>query len=142
MEKQPSLKIDIPGVDFGALAREAIAAKFAESMLGADDAIKKIVLSAMSSKVNDRGITSQYSYENKQSYMEWLATDLIQQAALDVLKTKVDELRPVLEECIEAALKRDITSVANALTESFIQQAKGSYGIKVDVSAKFSNPNT
>lgn len=121
-ETKATMKIDIPGVDFGQLARETIAARFAESMVGQEEVIRSIVLRAMEAKVNERGQQSQYSYENKQSYIEWMVHDLIRAAALDVLKAKVEALRPSIEKAIEKELARNTKSVAKALTESFLEE--------------------
>ena len=83
MGDKASLNIEMPGVDFAGLAREAIAAKLTNALVGADDAIVKIVASAMERKVDGRGNVSGYNYENKTPYVEWLAEDLIRSATLE-----------------------------------------------------------
>ena len=140
MTQVPSMKIDLPGVDFTQLARETIAAKLTESMLGQEDVIQKIVVAAMSRKVTERGAVSQYEYENRTSFVEWLAQDMMRAVVTDVLKAKVEALRPVIAKHVEASLRRDVKSIANALTESFIANAKSSYGVTVALSASFKQP--
>lgn len=140
MADAPSMKIDLPGVDFTQLARQTIAAKLTESMLGSEDVIQKIVIAAMSRKVTERGVVSQYDYENRHSFVEWLAQDMMRTVVVDVLRAKVEALRPVIEKQVEVALRRDVKSIANALTESFIGNAKSAYGVTVSLSAEFKRP--
>lgn len=134
---QASMKIDLPGVNFEQMAREAIAAHLTEAMVGADETIKKIVVAAMSQKVNEKGQRDNYDYNNKHSFVEWMAQDLIRQATLDVLKTKVEALRPAIERAVEGELKRSVKAAAKALTESFISTARHGYGITVDLGVTF-----
>jgi len=137
MTQKASLNIEMPGVDFAGMAREAIAAKLTESMIGSDDAIMKIVAAALTTKVNERGVTNnQYSYENKTPFVEWLAQDLIREATKSVLMQKVEGLRPALEKLIEKELSKNLKSIAASLTEAFAAQAKSGYGIKIDMNAQ------
>ncbi len=82
-EPAASMKIDIPGVDFAGLARTAIAARLTEALVGADDAIRTIV---------GQGKIGPYSSDNTTPYVEWVAGELVRQAALQVLQTKVEAL--------------------------------------------------
>lgn len=129
------LKVDVPGFDAAQIAREAIAVKISEAMIGEAEAIQKIVVAAMAAKVNNKGHVSQYSYENKIPYVEWLAQDLIRGATKQVLQTKVEQLRPVLERLIEKQLAKNAKSIATSLTETFIRSAKAGYGININLTA-------
>jgi hypothetical protein len=128
------MKIDIPGVDFAGLARQAIAEKLTEALVGADDAIRKIVGAALTQKVNDRGQISQYSSDNKVPYVEWVAGEMIRAAAHQVLQAKVDALRPAIERAVEANLKQNAKAIAQALTGAFITASKDRYTVGVHVS--------
>jgi hypothetical protein len=132
MAQNANLKIDIPGVDFEQMAREAIACKLNEALLGADDVVTKIVTAALTQKVNDKGVVGS-SYENKIAYVEWLAHDMIRQATLEVMKAKAEEMKPALAKAIEAELKRGIKTTAKALTDAFATQASCGWAVKVDV---------
>ena len=131
-----SLNIEMPGVDFAGMAREAIAAKLTEAMIGSDDAIAKIVATAMGQKVNDRGQVDSYSYNNKTAFVEWLAQDLMREATKQVLMAKVASLRPAIEAHVEKALAKNTKSIATALTESFIRQAANGYGVTINMTAE------
>lgn len=131
-----SLSIDMPGVDFAGMAREAIAAKLTESLIGADTAIQGIVAAALTSKVDSRGMTSQYSSDNKIPFVEWLAQDLIRKATLQAVQAKVDALQPAIAKAIEAQLAKNVKSIASSLTEAFIRQAKAGHGVVMNLSCE------
>lgn len=130
------LAVEIPGVDFTELARQTIAVHLTEALIGNDEAIRKIVVAALAHKVNERGVVGQ-SYENRTPFVEWLAQDLIRSATLDVLRTKVEQLRPAIEAAVETELKHSTTEIAKVLTESFIRLAGSQYAIKLDLKANF-----
>lgn len=127
-----SMKIDIPGVNFEEMAREAIAARLTEALVGANDSITKIVAAALSQKVNDKGVVGS-SYENRIPFVEWLAHDLIRQTVVEVLKAKIDAMRPSLQKAIEAELKNTVKGTAKALVNAFASQATSTWGLKVEV---------
>lgn len=136
MSDNTTMKIDIPGVNFEQLAREAIAARLTEAMVGADDAIRKIVVAAMEQKVTESGQTPRHSYEGKLPYIEWLAQELIRKAALDVMKTKMAQIQPVIERAIEAELKRGARNTAKLLAGSIAKQAASGYGFTAQIILK------
>jgi mRNA-degrading endonuclease toxin of MazEF toxin-antitoxin module len=131
-----SLTIDMPGVDFAGMAREAIAAKLTEALIGADDAITRVVVAAMEQKVEGNGQPSRYSDPRNTSYVEWLAQDLIRSATKQALQDRVERLRPALEAQIEKQLAKNVKSIAASLTESFIKQATAGYGVNVNLTAE------
>lgn len=136
MTQKASLNIEMPGVDFAGMAREAIAAKLTESLTGDNEIITKIVAAALATKVNSNGVVdARYSYENKTPYAEWLAQQMIREATLDVMKAKVEQLRPELEKLIEQQLSKNTKSIAACLTESFVKNVRSGYGFKFEVQA-------
>lgn len=136
MSENPSLKIDIPGVDFALLARQAIAAKLTEALVGADDVIQRIVVGAMERKVNEHGNVPTHSYDAKLPYIEWLAEDLLRKVTLDVLKTKIESMRPALEKAVEAELRRSAKASARVLASAIAQQAASAYGFTAEIVIK------
>ena len=136
MAEAATMKIDIPGVDFGALARQAIAERLTEALVGADDAIRKIVVAAMALKVGGDGKVGNYSSMNDTPYVEWLAHDLVRQATRTVLAQKIETLRPAVERAVEEALRKSIKPAAQALATAFIASAKSSYSVEVGVTFK------
>lgn len=131
-----SLNIEMPGVDFAGMAREAIAAKITEAMVGAEAQIATIVAAAMAQKVDGRGMVHQYPSENKTSYIEWLAADLIRAATKEVLAKRVEALRPSLEKQIERELAKNTKSIAASLTQAFIRNAQNGYGVNITMTAE------
>ena len=133
--QKSSLSIEMPGIDFGEMAREAIAAKLTEALVGADTAIASIVAKAMTTKVNENGQVGNYG--NNTSFVEWLAQDLIRAATKKALAEKVEKLRPVIEAQIEAQLKRNAKSIAMSLTDSFAKKCTSGYGVNINLTAEF-----
>lgn len=136
MSGKANLQIEMPGVDFAGMAREAIAAKLTESMIGAEDMISKIVVTALTQKVNERGAVDQYQSYNKIPFVEWVAQDLIREATKSVIKNRVEKLRPVLEKQIEKELTKNTKSIAISLTEAFMKHAANGYGIVINMNAQ------
>jgi len=131
-----SLNIEMPGVDFGEMAREAIAAKLTESLIGADTAIQGIVAAALTRKVDSRGEVDRYSSNNSIPFVEWLAQDLIRKATLDAVQAKVDALRPAIAKQIEAQLSKNVKSIAVSLTDEFARRAKDGYGVTMHLNCE------
>jgi ribosomal protein L17 len=128
-----SLRVEVPGFDAMQIAREAVAVRFAEAMVGSEDAIKKIVVAALTQKVTDRGQVGS-SYENKTPFMEWVCQDLIRSAAIEVCKAKIQEMRPAIEKAVEKELARGASQLAKVMTEHFVNQAQHGYLMNVSIS--------
>lgn len=130
------MNIEMPGVDFAGMARDAIAAKLTEALVGADDSIRRIVVAAMEQKVEGNGQPARYGDSRNSSYVEWLAQDLIRTATKTALAARVEKLRPSLEAQIEKQLSKNIKSIATSLTEAFIKQASAGYGVVINMTAE------
>jgi hypothetical protein len=133
-QNKASLNIEMPGVDFAGMAREAIAAKLTESLVGADAAIQGIVAAALAEKVDNSGNKERYS--GGIPFVEWLARDLIRKAAIDAVTAKVEQLRPAITKQIEAQLSKNVKSIAMSLTDTFIKRAADGYGVTMNVTAE------
>jgi hypothetical protein len=131
-----SLNIEMPGVDFAGMAREAIAAKLTSALIGADDAITRVVIAAMEQKVEGNGQPSRYPNSQQVSYVEWLAQDLVRAATKQALADRVERLRPALEIQIEKQISKNTKSIAVSLTEAFIKQAQAGYGVIINMTAE------
>lgn len=139
---QASMKIDLPGVDFNALAREAIAAHLTEAMVGADDTIKKIVVAAIGQKVNYQGNRTGRDYEDRTPFVEWMVQDLVRSATLEVLKAKVAQLRPAIEKAVEIELKRSTKAAAKALTVGFLRACVSQHCLTLNIDMSVKEPNS
>ncbi len=132
-----SLSIEMPGVDFAGLAREAIAANLTKALVGADATIVQIVVAAMERKVESNGNPSSYAYSYGVPYVQWLAEDLVRGATKAALQERVDKLRPAIQAQVERQLAKSAKSIAVALTESFIKSATNGYGVNINLTAEF-----
>lgn len=129
--------IELPGVDFAALAREVIAVKLTESLTTSPEAVRSMVLAALGQKVNRENGQEPKSYDRDVcSWVEYVAADLIRQATKKVLAEKVESLRPAIEKAVDAELRRATKSIASALVESYANEAKSGYRVAVSMQWK------
>lgn len=135
MEKA-SLNIEMPGVDFAGLAREAIAAKLTQALVGEDATIIKIVAAAMERKVESNGSASSYSASYGIPYVQWMAEQLIRDATKAALAERIERLRPALQAQIERQLTKNVKSIAASLTDAFAKQASAGYGVVINLTAE------
>jgi hypothetical protein len=131
-----TMQIAIPGVNFEQLARETIAAKLTEAMLGSDETIRQIVVAGLERKVNERGVVSERSYDNTIPFIQWIAEDMLRKVTLDVIKAKIESLRPLLEKAVEAGLKKSANASAKVLVDALARSAAQGYGFTADVVIK------
>ena len=131
-------EIQIPGVDFAELAREAVAHQITKSMVGADDMVNKIVASALARKVNDKGIIGQYSSENTIPFVVWMAEDMIRASVRTVLVSKLAVMQPQIEREVERSLRACVKDIAKSATATLLKTATESsaWAIKVTVNQR------
>lgn len=130
--------IEIPGLDFGELARHAIAQKITEAMVGADDAIRAICAGALAVKVDSEGKVGGYRADIP--YVEYLTGQLIRKAAHEALTKRIEELVPAIEREVEKALRASVKETAQALTRSFVDRAKDKHAVNCDVKFTIRDP--
>lgn len=132
----PTMKVEIPNADFEKLAREAIASKITEAMLGAPEITMKVVAAALSTKVDSSGAIGRYSTDNKTPYIEWLLRDLIRRSATVALQKHVAEMQPAIEAAVAAQLAEQKDRIARLLARSIISgsvEARPRLSVKVDI---------
>ena len=95
---------------------------------------------ALTQKVNQEGQRPTYAQQTDISFIEWVAGDLIRQAARRALDTKVEALRPAIERAVEEALRASIKPAAKALTQTFIDAAKNRYSMVVNLTFRPPEP--
>lgn len=133
MTNEPAT-IQIPGVNFEALAQQVIAAKVTEALTtGSREAVQNLVVAALTRKVTENGSEPRYSYDAKVPWVEYVAGDLIQKATKEVLAERIEEMKPAIRKMVEAELKRNTKSIASALVDSYAAEAKNGYRLSVAV---------
>ena len=126
--------IEIPGVDFAELARQVIAVKLTEALSLSPEGMQQLVLSAMTHKVrSEDGQQPRYHGEHTVTWVEYVAGDLIRKATKEALAEKVDEMRPKIKAAVEAQLKRQTSTIAAALVDTYAQEAKNGYRLSVSM---------
>lgn len=129
--------IELPGVDFAALAKEVISVKITEALATSDSGIRDIVHAALGVRVQaDNGQPPRYSHEKTVPWVEYVAADMVRSATKEVLQQRVDALRPVIEKAVEAEIKRSTKTIANALVGAFTESCKNGYRLSVAMTYK------
>jgi hypothetical protein len=129
--------IELPGVDFAALAKEVISVKLTEALATSDDGIKKIVHAALGVRVlEETGNTPRYSSDKTVPWVEYVAADMVRAATKEVLKAKVESLMPTIQKAVEAELKRSSKTIAHALVGAFTESCKNGYRLSVQMQYK------
>jgi hypothetical protein len=132
--------IELPGVDFGALAHEVIAVKLTEALATSPDGIRAIVQASLGQRVTpENGQPPRYSSDKTIPWVEYVAADMIRAATKKILAERVEAMRPALEKAVDAEIKRSSKTVAVALVDAYTAQCKSGY--RITVGMQFS-PNT
>ena len=130
-----SNQIQVPGVDFGEMARSVIAAKIAEALsVENTEAVHRLVMAALTTKVNAENGSEPRSYDrNTVSWVEYVASDMVRKATKEALAEQVETLRPVIKKAVAAELKRNANSIAKALVDCYANEAKSGYRMSVNM---------
>lgn len=108
-----------------------------EAMQGTDKLIEQFVIMILNLKVSNDGKVSNYSSDNKYTYLYILVRDVIKKACEEAIKEEVEKRRPEFK----AAIEKEIKSAAgrNKLVGAFLDTICGVAGSKawhISVSAK------
>lgn len=127
-------EIQIPGVDFGKLAQEAIAHQITKAMVGADAFVNTTIAEALSRKVDTEGKPSTRGYGVEMPFVQWVAEDLVRSAVRKAIALKVEEMRPTIEQSVAKALRAQAGTIAQGMVEAMTANVKetGRWGMNVE----------
>ena len=127
--------IEIPGVDFAGIAREVVAVKLTEALATSPEGIRSIVQAALGVQVQaENGQPKRYQSDVTVPWVEYVAADMIRAATKEVLQTHITAIKPQIQKAVEAALKKNTTTIAAALVDAFASEAKNGYRLGVSMS--------
>ena len=115
----PELSMNIPGEVVERAVRDKISAAIARELGNPATVIREAVGLALTQKVNRKGIVSPYTSDNKYTFLEVMATNMIQGAAREALKDYLETHRAALRASIEEAITKDKSKLAQALVDAF-----------------------
>lgn len=106
--------------------RNAVNLSIASALDDKDKVLQEIVASALSTKVNEKGIVSNYSSENKFNFIEFF----VRKALLDETKEVLKEIVTERKEEIHRMIKKQIqtTKFTNKFCELFCDGITGAIG--------------
>lgn len=113
------MKIDIGENIVEPIIRDQVAAAIAAHLGDPEDMMKKLVSAALKTKVNDKGVVSQYHHENKYDFLEALCAKAIREAAFKALEKVVADQLPNIQKSIENELKKRPQKTAAAIIAGF-----------------------
>ena len=137
-ETTNKVSMELPGVDFGAIAKQVIAVEVSKALAMPEQALNALVAAAMMEKVGSDGKPSHYN--DAKTYVEWAARSAIRGAVLDIINKKIETMKPRLAELIEASLKRNAKAIAITLSDDFVKASsrQAAYGFKLDITMQAS----
>lgn len=116
--------------------RNAVNLSIASVLDDKDKVLQEIVASALSTKVNERGVVSNYSSENKYNFIEFFVRNALLEETKEVLKEIVSERKEEIHKMIKKQIQN--TKFTNKFCECFcdgIAEAIGNeYRTKVELS--------
>lgn len=118
MADSSKVEIGIPGIDFAQMAREAIAGQLTQAMAATPAMIQRIVSAALTQKVDSEG-RPRNGYGSDKTFVEWVCEDMIRKAVIDMMKARLEEMRPALEKAVAQEIKASAPAIAQALVKSY-----------------------
>lgn len=95
--------------------------------------IEAMVNTAINHKVDQSGRVSNYSYENKFSWVEAQFNQIVRKVAEESLLKWVEGQKSEIEKIMMKELSKQKTPMVKSFIDSFVAQAKNQYGFKVEV---------
>lgn len=127
-------EIQIPGVDFTALAREAIAHQVTKALVGSEAFVTTTIAEALARKVDSEGKYTNNRGYNELPFVQWVAEDLVRAAVRKAIAAKIDEMRPEIESAVSKALRAQAGVMAKSMVEAMTANMKdgGRWGVNVE----------
>ena len=114
------MKIDVGENIVEPIIRDQIAAAVAAHLGNPEEMIRKLVAVALNVKVNQNGIVSSSSYDNKYNFLEALAGKAIREATTLALEKIIAEQAPTIQAAIEDELRKRPKKTAASIMAAFI----------------------
>ena len=102
--------------------------------LSTGDFVGRMVTAALQQPMKDP--RDSYSREGPKAWIHWLLRDTIQSAAKSAVARLVEEANAQIEGEVRKALRRNLGSIAEALTQNITESSRNGYGVKVDIQLK------
>lgn len=117
------------------LAKNLVEESLIETLNGKDDIVKQIVSSILSVKVDENGKVSNYSNDNRYTYLQYLVNKMIKEEVIDVAKEVLNEKRAEIRETIkkEMSKKATIDNFYQAFYGSIIDNLDCKYNTKIEI---------
>lgn len=131
MAEPSKVEMSIPGVDFAQMAREAIAGQLTQAMSATPAMIQKIVVAALTQKVDTEG-RPRNGYGGDKSFVEYVCEDMIRKAVIEMMNKQLVEMRPEIEKAVARVMKSSAGTVAEALVKSYLENVGHSWNTQID----------
>jgi len=115
--------------------KDAVATSVLAALGSQEEIIKKLIESAIKTKVNKDGHVSRYEYENKFTLIEAVAQKELQRVTAQVIKDMAAAMRPQ----IEAEMRRvigasgTVNALAKAMCDGMLPNLSATWSVKVGV---------
>jgi uncharacterized membrane protein YheB (UPF0754 family) len=114
--------------------RDKISAAIASQLGNPEKMIQQLVASALSQKVDSRGVVSKSSYENKHEFLEVMMGNFIRDAAKEALTEYMNENRQKIKEAVKKDIAKSSSKLAKVFVDGMVDSIGCNYSTKLDVS--------
>ena len=117
------------------LAKDLVQESLIETLNGKDDIVRQIVSQILSVRVNQDGIISNYSCDNKFTYLQYLVNKMIKEEVISVAQEVLTERRAEIREHIrkEMSKKATIDKFYDAFFSNITNNLDSRYDTKIEV---------
>ena len=117
------------------LAKDLVQESLIETLNGKDDIVRQIVSQILSVKVDREGKVSNYSAENKFTYLQFLVNNMIKEEIISVAQEVLTERRVEIREHIkkEMSKKATIDKFYDAFFSNIVNNLDSRYDTKIEI---------
>jgi hypothetical protein len=138
--KNDDMMLKLPTEIVERAVKDKITAAISAQLGDPEEMIKKLVGAALSQKVNDRGIISNRSYENKHDFLEVMMGEFVREAAQEALVEYMSENKQKIKDAVKKDVAKSQSKIAKVFVDGLVDSLGCNYQTKMSVS--FKTPET
>lgn len=117
------------------LAKDLVQESLIKTLNSKDDIVRQIVSQILSVKVNQDGVISNYSSDNKYTYLQFLVNKMIKEEVISVAQEVLTEKRTEIREHIkkEMSKKATVDKFYDAFFSNIVNNLSSKYDTKIEI---------
>lgn len=126
------IAVELPGVDFAEMAKQAIAGQLISAMTATPAMIQAIVAKALTQTVDTEGKPRSGGYSSDKPYVQWVAEDMIRKCALDAMLVEFEKMKPEIEKAVKSEIRKSAPAIAKAVCAAYLNADQTRYHTTVE----------